>query len=147
MLDILGSCTDSLCNIRFHYVLIIDASTVETITSSLELIICETGEGKSAEDAIAWISRQTKEWLMLFDNADDPKMDLYKYLPHCSHGCILITTRNKDIGTYADNANVNIHVSGLLEEDAIQLLLSRAKLENSAHNENYGRSIVKVCKL
>jgi hypothetical protein len=69
----------------------------------------------------AWLERKDqRQWLMIIDNADDTEMffnsseatspkpedtnqlalegNLGHYIPECSHGSILVTTRNKHTG-------------------------------------------------
>src|SRR3984957_18633645 len=79
---------------RFSDVFFVDASTVETITTDLRSIAVAKGVGNSENDALNWLSRQRKEWLLLFNSADDTMLNLRDYFPRCSHGNILITSRN-----------------------------------------------------
>lgn len=58
----------------------------------------------------AWLARDDQSaWLMILDNADDTEIffsssdvtskgHLARYIPECSHGSILVTTRNKETG-------------------------------------------------
>lgn len=56
------------------------------------------------EEGLQYLSAKTNEsnWLMVFDNADDPKVKLTCYFPQCSHGTIIVTTRNRDHGSLAN---------------------------------------------
>lgn len=62
-----------------------------------------------------WLETKLRtRWLMIIDNADDirtffqqspedglrpeSKDDVHRYIPECSHGTVLITTRNKKVG-------------------------------------------------
>src|SRR5215471_13556263 len=80
---------------RFTDVFFIDASTAETIGADLGSIALVKGIGKSYKDTLNWVSTQHNEWLLLFNGADDAKLNLREYLPLSSHGNILITTRNQ----------------------------------------------------
>ena len=101
-----------------------DASSTETITTDLENIARAKGAGESPQDALAWLSRQYEEWLVLFNNADDTTLNLGLYFPCCSHGNILITSRNREICIYAPNPEANCKVSDLMPDDARCLLLA-----------------------
>ena len=77
--------------------------------------------GETADDAVTWLTEKRENWLLLFDNADDIKLDLSRFFPSCSHGNILITTRNHETCVHAPDFNYN--VGSLTPEDARELLL------------------------
>jgi hypothetical protein len=56
--------------------MMIISSNIQTIESGLADIVREPGIGKTANDALQWLSGQCKEWLLLLDNADDPSINL-----------------------------------------------------------------------
>jgi tetratricopeptide (TPR) repeat protein len=119
----------------------VDSSTLETIESGFQDIARDSGAGETAQDALRWFSQQREEWLLLLDNADDPNVNLRKFLPPCSHGSIIITTRNEAIRLHAPNSN---HlVSGMDPDDAVDLLLTSSMMEPSQQNRNLAYSIVK----
>src|ERR1700722_18018218 len=103
---------------RFSEVLFVDASTVETITADLRSIAVAKGIGDSKNDTLNWLSRQRKEWLLLFNNANDTMLNLRDYFPCCSHGNILITSRNYKIRQHATSQQSHCKVSGLTETEA-----------------------------
>ena len=109
----------------FWKVFLIDASTVGTISSDLEAIARAEGIGEAANDTLHWLSAHCKEWLLIFDNADDPKIDLHDWFPTCYHGNILITSRNPETCTHAPQSNCK--VANMAHEDAIDLLLATAR--------------------
>ncbi|KAJ7120198.1 hypothetical protein C8R44DRAFT_529817, partial [Mycena epipterygia] len=74
----------------------------------------------SSQDALQWLQSKQEQWLLFFDNADDPKMDLNNYFPQCDHGNILITSRNPGLCVYAGSHSP---VSDMEEIDAVDLLL------------------------
>ncbi|KAJ7218543.1 hypothetical protein GGX14DRAFT_304298, partial [Mycena pura] len=85
----------------------------------------------TAKDALQWFTAQKHEWLLFFDNADEPNIDLNKFFPPCKHGNIIITTRNPGLCVYA---GANTHVDNMEEEDAAVLLLKTAALEDVSRN-------------
>jgi len=132
---------------RFSEVFFVDASTIETITADLRSIAVTKGIGDSENDALDWLSRQRKEWLLLFNNADDTMLNLRDYFPCCAHGNILITSRNHDIRQHAMGQRSRCKVSGLTETEAGRLLLDVAGINDDEHadqNKILASTIVKV---
>ncbi|KXX75211.1 Kinesin light chain [Madurella mycetomatis] len=80
-----------------------------------------------------WLqSNDHGRWLMVIDNADDLQLfsqpeNLGKWIPECAHGSILITTRNKMVGSRLTRSKCLIKV-GNMDEGESRLLL-REKLE------------------
>ncbi|KAJ7727608.1 hypothetical protein B0H16DRAFT_1778590, partial [Mycena metata] len=92
-------------------------------------------------DAVKWLVAQKEDWLVFFDNADDPKLDLHKFLPLCNHGNIIITSRNPELRVYGSH----FPVSGMEEEDAIALLLKSGAVQQiTSSDEKRAAEIVKV---
>ena len=131
---------------RFSEVFFIDASTVVTITADLRSIAITKGIGNSENDALNWLSKQRREWLLLFDNADDMMLNLRDYFPRCAHSNILITSRNHDIRQHAMGQRSHCKVSGLTETEAERLLLDVAGIndEHADQNKILASTIVKV---
>jgi hypothetical protein len=109
---------------RFSEIFFIDASKVETITADLRSIAVTKGIGDSENDMLNWLSRQCNKWLLLFNNADNTMLNLQDYFSHCSHGNILITSRNYNICQHATGQQSHCKVSGLMETEAGCLLLN-----------------------
>jgi len=93
-----------------------------------------------------WLNREDRgQWLMVIDNADDTQLffsqamghgtvnasshngNLGQYIPECSHGSILVTTRNKEIGSRLRKGKYPIQIGMMDVENADQLL--RAKFQ------------------
>jgi len=74
------------------------------------------------------------------DNADDPKFLIFPYIPKCTHGNIIITTRNSTLFTLAPNSSH--HLEGLSTEDAIDLILTASQNEKNEINWALARAIV-----
>jgi hypothetical protein len=123
-------------------VFLIDASTVETITGALKSIAISYSIGSRHEDTSHWLATGNKEWLLVFDNADDPSLDLYQFFPQSNGGNILITSRNPQLRVHAPGAHYQ--VSDMEEEDAVQLLLTSAGQEVKNETAILATQIVKV---
>ncbi|KAJ7698317.1 P-loop containing nucleoside triphosphate hydrolase protein, partial [Mycena rosella] len=126
---------------RFSDIFLVDTSTLETIDTGLKNIAATRNVGMTAHDALEWLSSQPSEWLLLFDNADDPKINLHNFLPHCNHGNILITSRNPGLEVYAGS---HFLVSDMEEPDAVKLLLKSAAKEFTTCNQVIAAEIVKA---
>ncbi|TFK36016.1 hypothetical protein BDQ12DRAFT_591319, partial [Crucibulum laeve] len=80
------------------------------------------------EAVLYWIASLTKQWLLIFDNADGESNIIEKYLPPNSTGDILITSRNPNMRSLTGDKN-SIELHGMNTEDATTLLLKRSNLE------------------
>ncbi|KAJ7061268.1 hypothetical protein C8F01DRAFT_1057830 [Mycena amicta] len=107
----------------------INASSAETIEVGYKQIAMAKKLGDTAEAAQTWLKAHHAEWLLLFDNADQPNLDLEAYLPQCNHGNILITSRNPGLWVHTGSSQKAIAVSNLSLDDAVLLLLNRAGVE------------------
>ncbi|KAJ7794623.1 P-loop containing nucleoside triphosphate hydrolase protein [Mycena leptocephala] len=100
----------------------VDASTTETIDMGLKTIATTRKIGESSRDALKWFTAKQDHWLLFFDNADDPQINLNKFFPKCNHGNIVITSRNPGLRGYGQHSQV----SDMQETEAIELLLKYA---------------------
>jgi hypothetical protein len=132
-----------ICVKSFTDVFLIDATNAETIAVSLKDIAFAKGAGNSKDDALHWLSWYQSEWLLLLDNADDPAVNLHDCFPHCPHGNILITSRNRDARRYAPLSNYEVY--GMDAKDAKDLLLNVVGISSTYDAEEYPSIIVKVC--
>ncbi|KAJ7435735.1 P-loop containing nucleoside triphosphate hydrolase protein, partial [Mycena galericulata] len=126
---------------QFSDIFLIDTSTQDTIDAGLKNIALMKNAGTTQQDALRWLSNTPAQWLLFFDNADDPKIDLNQYFPKCSHGNILITSRNPGLCVYAGAHSL---VSDMEESDAIVLLLTSAVQEITLRNKEISAEIVKA---
>ncbi|KAJ7251999.1 P-loop containing nucleoside triphosphate hydrolase protein [Mycena rebaudengoi] len=127
---------------RFTDVFFLDASTVDTIKSGLKNIALTRSIGSEVDDASLWLASSQDEWLLIFDNADDPSIDLFNYIPQSSRGNILITSRNPELYVHAPDSYHRI--SDMDEEDAVGLLLASAMQPLNTETESLARDIVKA---
>ncbi|KAJ7769904.1 hypothetical protein B0H16DRAFT_1686018 [Mycena metata] len=125
---------------NFSDIFFMDASTLDTISTGLKMLAVSKGVGDSTQDALAWLQSKRGEWLLFFDNADDPKMNLNKFFPLCNHGNIIITSRNPGLRVYGEHSLV----SDMEETDSVTLLLQSAAKETSEENLQVAAKIVKV---
>ncbi|KAJ7765912.1 hypothetical protein DFH07DRAFT_770052 [Mycena maculata] len=125
----------------FSDIFMVDASTADTIDTDLKSIAVTKNAGDVPQDALRWLSSQHDDWLIFFDNADDPKINLNSYFPRCSHGNILITSRNPGLRVHASSHSL---VSDMEETDAIDLLLASAVQKMTPKNKEKAAEIVKA---
>ncbi|KAJ7101071.1 P-loop containing nucleoside triphosphate hydrolase protein, partial [Mycena epipterygia] len=122
--------TESTSN--FTDIFFIDSSSVSTIDTGLKNIANAKTVGESSQDVLQWLQSKQEQWLMFFDNADDPKINLNDYFPQCDHGNIIITSRNPGLVVYASSHSL---VSDMEEIDAVDLLLRSAGQETTDDNK------------
>ncbi|KAK7022996.1 hypothetical protein R3P38DRAFT_2779729 [Favolaschia claudopus] len=106
---------------RFSKTFFIDATSDQTAETDLKLLAPATSEA-TAQEGLLWLSCQQEPWLLVLDNADDPKSDISKFFPPCTFGNILITTRNPELCIHG----VDSKVSDMTLDDAKELLLRLA---------------------
>ncbi|KAJ7187285.1 hypothetical protein C8R46DRAFT_1274661 [Mycena filopes] len=124
---------------NFTNIFLVDASSIETIKIGLQNIAKSGAVGDSAEDAATWLKSQHDNWLLCFDNADDPDISLNDFIPQCNHGNILVTSRNPQLAVYGASSSM----SDMEEPDAVALLLRSANRENAAENLKVAAVIAK----
>ncbi|KAF8598779.1 TPR-like protein [Ceratobasidium sp. AG-I] len=117
--------------IRFWDIFYIDATTRETISARLIAIGKAANAGSTPDEALSWLVSQEKRWLIVFNNADDPNLNLHDFFPECAHGDILITTRNQQMVGHMTGPESSSRVGGMRPDDALQLLL-----KSSGDNSN-----------
>jgi hypothetical protein len=131
--------------LRFTRQFFIDASSLQTLDTAFKNIAIVHKIGNSLQDALLWLTTQIEEWMLLFDNADDPKIDLFPFFPRCTHGNIIITSRNPRMTVHGPTSHSK--VGDMDEADAIDLLLLRAAKEKTVETAEKAAEIVKVCYL
>ncbi|KAJ7861336.1 hypothetical protein B0H13DRAFT_2282464 [Mycena leptocephala] len=123
----------------------LDASTIATIETGLKSIATSKNIGSSPQDALKWLATNQEDWLLFYDNADDPWLDLHRFIPQCNHGNIIITTRNPTLRGYG---GAHFGVSDMEATDAVALLLKSAGQDISSASERIAAEIVKeLCYL
>jgi hypothetical protein len=123
----------------------IDASSVDTITVDFKALANAKDSGNGVGDALDWLADQDRKWLIVFNNADDTSLNLSLYFPVCSHGDILITTRNHHMINLARGIQAHCQASRMSFEDAEQLLHNMSHVESNSTTIEYSSILVKVC--
>ncbi|KAJ7636538.1 P-loop containing nucleoside triphosphate hydrolase protein [Roridomyces roridus] len=118
----------------------VNASSSEALSNSFMNIAISQRFGRTPEAGIQWLISEHKEWTLLFDNADDPKLKLSPFFPRCTHGKIIITSRNPQLAVYGPASHSQ--VGDLNEENAALLLLARALQEHTDQNHKLAMVIV-----
>ncbi|KAJ7844199.1 P-loop containing nucleoside triphosphate hydrolase protein [Mycena leptocephala] len=135
-----SSWQNNLAPSSFSEVFLIDTSSTDTIDSGLKNVAVSKDIGYTSQDALQWLISKHDEWLLFFDNADNPRINLNTYIPLCNHGNILITSRNPGLRVYAGS---HCHVSDMEESDAAELLLKSAAEDSTQQNKQMALEIVK----
>ncbi|KAJ7240965.1 P-loop containing nucleoside triphosphate hydrolase protein, partial [Mycena rebaudengoi] len=126
---------------RFSNIFFIDTTTIATIGTCLKNIAAVKDSGNSTQDGLLWLTSNIEGWLLFFDNADDPRLNLNDFIPQCNHGNIIMTSRNPGLRVYAGSHSL---VSDMEEEDAVALLLKSAAQEATTQTEQSATEIVKA---
>ncbi|KAJ7479539.1 hypothetical protein FB451DRAFT_1556471 [Mycena latifolia] len=111
---------------RFTEIYFVDSTSQQTVENDLITLAIVRKHGKTPHDSLLWLSHQCSEWLIVFNNADDPNLNLVQYFPSGSHGNILITSRNPDLRQHAQAEH---KVDRMELQEATELLLSTAKCD------------------
>jgi len=131
----------------YSAILWIDASGKTTLVQGFEAIggiLKEPDQSLADPDAhiqyvMTTLSGWQKQWLLVFDNYDDPASFRIKdYFPASRNGNVLITTRSPDLRRIGRM----IEVQGMNEEDALDLLFNRTEIDLTPENREDGVAIV-----
>ncbi|EPE07373.1 tetratricopeptide repeat domain-containing protein [Ophiostoma piceae UAMH 11346] len=84
------------------------------------------------DKALDWLSNLQHTWLLIIDNADQPKLNIARYIPKSSKGCVLITTRSKMHISLNTVEQRHCSFSGLKKDETTERLLKTSRVET--HN-------------
>ncbi|KAF7345915.1 FabD/lysophospholipase-like protein [Mycena venus] len=126
---------------RFTKQFFINASSRQTLDTAFKNIAIAQRIGNTPEDGLLWLISEFEEWMLLFDNADDPSIDLFPFFPRCTHGNIIITTRNPQLAEHGPRSHSR--VGDMDETSAIDLLLLRAVTDKTIETTERASEIVK----
>ncbi|KAJ6559439.1 hypothetical protein DFH09DRAFT_1279616 [Mycena vulgaris] len=127
---------------RFSDVFFIDSSTLGTIDLSFRSLAVAKHAGNTAEHALQWMVTHQTEWLLLFNNADDTSINIRNFMPRCTHGNIVITTRNPELRVHAPDSHHRL--SDMEEVDAVVVLLQGSLNKLTTKNVEVASKIVQV---
>ncbi|QRV92928.1 kinesin light chain [Ceratobasidium sp. AG-Ba] len=108
-------------------VVYINASSTETLTSTLKDFAVTKKIGHNYQDALQWLGKTTSPWLMIFDNADNSSIGFQNYFPKGAGGRIILTTRAREVALLSRGPDSEYNVSSLEADEAYQLLLAVAR--------------------
>ncbi|MCJ1224820.1 hypothetical protein MMC12_001466 [Toensbergia leucococca] len=94
---------------------------------------------KSFEGAKLWLQNTPHSWLLILDNADDPKIDYAEYLPAASRGNVLVTSRVKECAIL-QTAGKDCY-ERLSEETAVELLLKACDIDPSLYDTHAAKAL------
>jgi NB-ARC domain len=111
---------------RFWGVFWVDVSS-ETLAESGFLDIAGRLQipAQTLEAARQGLANIKERWLLILDNADDPKVDYQRYFPTGSWGVVMLTSRNDECHQYATEKAFTL--DGLSHDEARELLLKAAR--------------------
>lgn len=112
----------------YDHIIFIDASSVESLKSGIVNCVKALDlrfNPASVNEALGLLAQPkgfiSRNWLLIFDNADDSNIMLQKFFPKCDHGSILITTRNPMLGNLAPEHHLSLDV--MSPSEAVEVLL------------------------
>ncbi len=128
-------------NDRFMHVWFFDAASNATLAADFKKLSKAAGIGESVNDVQDFLRRMKEDWLLIFDNADDPKVELSKYIPRCNHGNIIITSRLTEVNQIA-SPGAHLDFFDLEQNEAVNLLLKHAYQNSDNNNQQLVFDIV-----
>ncbi|OQU96555.1 Tetratricopeptide repeat-containing protein isoform 1 [Cladophialophora immunda] len=84
---------------------------------------------KTWEDGRQGLTNVQQPWILVLDNADDPKVDYQDYFPPGPSGVVVLTSRNHECQQYATARYIDLE--GLTLADSRELLLKAACVEEN----------------
>ncbi|KAF5356635.1 hypothetical protein D9757_012858 [Collybiopsis confluens] len=129
---------------KFTRSYLIHARSEELIKASYYDIAKENGLLQLTWEAgRSWLQNHKEEWIIVFDNADDPGLQLGQFLPRSTHGNIVITTRNPALSQLTDTSR---KLENMEPNDGIDLLLKHAIKLPEIPSENDRQIAVDIAK-
>ncbi|KAG8690573.1 hypothetical protein FRC09_011936 [Ceratobasidium sp. 395] len=126
----------------------VDATTQDTAVSALAQFAKAKSIGGTHTDTIKWLGAQRERWLVVFDNVDDPSLDIRSFFPSGNHGSILITTRISQLVLLAQGPGPECAILSMYPEEALHLLLKTARMEGrqlSKAEQNAAARLLQDC--
>lgn len=109
----------------------VDVSSTEQVTTGFEEIASRLGKPASSLP----LTTVKNPWLLILDNADDPKEDYQQHIPSGKYGAVIITSRNKECAIHSTE-DCTIALDKLADEEATELLLKAARITASERGKS-----------
>ncbi|KAG8793095.1 hypothetical protein FRC12_003900 [Ceratobasidium sp. 428] len=113
---------------KWSDIVYVDATTRESAITTLNGFAQARKIGETHEDALRWLESSAQPWLLVFDNVDDPDLGPHKFIPGGSCGSVLVTTRLRSLALLGRGPGSDCGVGQMESEDAIELLLTKARM-------------------
>ncbi len=120
-----------------------DATSDATLAADFKKLCKATGIDKSVNNVQDFLRRMQENWLLIFNNADDSKVELSKYISQCNHGNIIITSHLTEINQMA-SPGPYLDFSDFEQSKAVNLLLKHAHQNLDNNNQQLASNIVDV---
>jgi hypothetical protein len=117
----------------------LDASSKETLETDLKALV--QSQSDAYTDALLWLYSTKRDWLVIMDNADDPSLELAQFIPRCTYGHVIITTRNHFRRILAPKSAH--YVDALPLDESTNLLLDISGYENNVFNRQLSKNIAR----
>ncbi|KIM28914.1 hypothetical protein M408DRAFT_57037, partial [Serendipita vermifera MAFF 305830] len=126
----------------------VDASSSSSIKTDLQTWSRAIGgdhESDVWEDALSMLNSapQDEQWVLILDNADDPALNLVQFLPKNINVTILITSRNRDIGSLSTTHHLELGEMSPSEAFALMLLAARRDPKLSQEEMHSAQTLIK----
>jgi NB-ARC domain len=124
----------------------LDASSDSSVRASFENISAQLkGSLEEIIPGVEFVKERLSSWpdtwILVFDNSDGPAaFNIFGYVPNGESGRILVTTRNGGLLIEPERL---LHLEGLTEQDALDLLLKKSHLASVESHTEDGKAIVK----
>ncbi|KIM20869.1 hypothetical protein M408DRAFT_30035 [Serendipita vermifera MAFF 305830] len=132
---------------NYEHVVYVDATSLFSIKADLQAWAQSLGDGYEQavwEDAIRVLNSDLFKgrWILVFDSADNPRLDLTPYIPQCYHGTVVITSRDRDKGNMSNTFHMEL--GEMNDDEAFSTLLKAARrhLPLSSREEEKARELV-----
>ncbi|KAE9387602.1 hypothetical protein BT96DRAFT_867311, partial [Gymnopus androsaceus JB14] len=126
---------------RFSNIWFFDATSNDSLAANFKELGSAAGVIEEVKNVRDFLGRINQNWLCIFDNADDKQIILKDYIPSCSHGNVIVTSRLKETLGIA-SPGCHVELNDLTREDAVELLMRHSHDERSKKNCDLAIQIV-----
>ncbi|KIM24403.1 hypothetical protein M408DRAFT_27066 [Serendipita vermifera MAFF 305830] len=122
----------------------VDASSSSNIKAHLQTWARTLGDGHERdvwEDAMRSLNTvpHGEQWILIFDNADDPELNLSPFLPTNMGVTIIITSRNHTLGNLS--TTTHLELGEMTADEALKAMLQAARCELPLSDEEMHSSM------